>query len=173
MIYHRICYIIVLFLFRWWIQLNRAKDLLLSTWERVPWGLRHKPMDALVCILLIMYALSIGGVSIFDPFDFLSANLTLAYLIEIFVAAYLVLGSAMILIGLLSHHTHNSLLSFCGIENCGWRLVFSACSVILIAEMINGPSLAVFIWLLQTIAALFKIIQYYAEGRLEQKIWSR
>lgn len=154
-------------------QLNRIKNAVIYIWETIPIGLRVKPLDALVSLLLIMYALSIGGLSTFDPFDFLGENLTFDNIIEVFVTIYLIFGSFLILFGLLFHQTHQSILSFCKSEIWGWRLIFSACSVIFLAEMTHGWSLATVIWLLQAIASCFKMLQYYSERRLERNIWTQ
>jgi hypothetical protein len=153
--------------------LNRNKNAIVDLSEKFPVGLRNKPLDALVSIFLIMYALSIGGVSAFDPFDFLAQQLSFTFIVNIFVTVYLILGSCLILYGLLFHAYHNSILSFCGGELWGWRLIFSACCVIFILSAVAGFSLATLIWALQAIASFLKMLQYYNERRMERNLWTR
>jgi hypothetical protein len=142
----------------------------------LPEGLQGKPLDFQISILLILVALSGYNITEFDDLDFLYLESPLASVLQFICVSYLMVGSILIIIGLLLHHRHNSILSFCSTEMWGWRLIFSASTAMFIAEFFFGTqpgiSIGCLIWFLQSLVSLMKLLQYYKEKSVEKNLWT-
>ena len=155
--------------------MNRIKCEIFSVWAYLPDGLRRKPLDLEVCLLLIMVSLASFDISQFDPFDFLFIDSPFTDILQAICIIYIFIGSILILYGLFFHHRHNRILSYCKSEMWGWRFIFSASCAIFIAEFffgrVTGVSLGSLLWFLQASVAMLKLLQYYNEKLKEKKLW--
>lgn len=156
--------------------MNRMKCEIFKIWARLPDGLRRKPLDFEVAVLLIFSALAAINITPFDPFKFLFADSPLTDVLEMICITYMLLGGLFLIIGLLTHHRHGQLLSYCKLEMWAWRLIFSTSLAMFIAEfffgVIPGISIGSLLWLLQSCVAMLKLFQYYNEKLKEQKLWT-
>jgi hypothetical protein len=155
--------------------LNRISSGIFNVWSHLPDGLQKKPLDFQISILLILVCLAGYNISAFNEFDFLYLESPLAMILQFICVSYLMLGSILILVGLFTHHKHNTILSFCRTELWGWRLIFSASSAMFLAEFFFGvyPGITIgcLIWLLQIVTSCMKLLQYYKEKIQEKSIW--
>lgn len=155
--------------------MNKIRGGIFKAWAKLPEGVRRKPLDVEICLLLIMASLAAYSVPMFQPFNFLYLESPLANLIQLICVSYLILGSVLILIGLITHHKHDSLLSYCKTEMWGWRLIFSASTALFLAEFFFGTypgvTIGCAIWLLQLITSCMRLLQYYNEKSQERKFW--
>lgn len=156
--------------------MNRVKDTIFSLWGKLPEGLRRKPLDFQISVLLILVALSGYNLTEFDDLDFLYLESPLASVLQFICVSYLMAGSILIVHGLITHHKHNSIISFCNTEMWGWRLIFSASTAMFIAEFFFGTqpgiSIGCLIWLLQALVSLMKLLQYYTEKSVKRYMWT-
>jgi len=156
--------------------LDKFWNLIFKQWEKLPTGLRHKPLDAFLCVLLLMASLAGFDINSFSSLSFLYEELPFTKIIQYTCVAYVGLGSILILYGLFFHHKHNKLLSFCKSELWGWRLIFSASAAMTLAELFFGTqpgiSLGAFIWSLQLIASGLKLLVCYDEKNREKRLWT-
>lgn len=155
--------------------MNRMKREVFRVWSKLPEGVRRKPLDVEISILLIMTALAGSNLNLFEPFEFLFVDSPFSYIIEIICSIYLLIGGILVIYGLFTHHKHNQILSFCKTELWGWRLITSAAAALFIAEFffgtVTGVSLGSVIWLLQLIVGTLKLFQFYNEKSKEKQLW--
>ena len=156
--------------------MNKIKDAIFKLWNKIPVGIQNKPLDIEVCILLILASLSAYKIPMLQPFNFLYLESPLEDLLQLICVSYLIIGSILILIGLFTHHKHDILLSYCKCEMWGWRLIFSACGAMFMAEFFFGTypgvTLGCAIWLLQLIISFMRLLQFYNEKSQERKFWT-
>ena len=157
--------------------MNRIWNVVFKYWGKLPIGLRHKPLDAFLCLLLILAALAGLDIKFFDDLDFLYEELPFAQYIQYICVTYVIMGSLFVLYGLLFHQKHNKLLSYCRLELWGWKFIFSASAAMTLAEVFfgtqEGVSLGAVIWSLQLLAASLKLLVCYDEKRREQLLWTK
>lgn len=155
--------------------MNKVKNGIFKLWSRLPEGLQRKPLDFQISILLILACLAGYNIPAFNEFDFLYLESPLAIVLQFICVSYLMAGSILILFGLLTHHRHNTIMSFCRTEMWGWRLIFSASTAMFLAEFFFGtyPGITIgcLIWFLQTVTSFMKLLQYYKEKMQEKSIW--
>jgi hypothetical protein len=156
--------------------LNNFWNLVFKQWEKLPKGFRYKPLDAFLCILLLMASFAGLNIQAFSSLNFLYEELPFTEILQYICVSYVLVGSLLILYGLFFHHKHNKLLSFCKTELWGWRLIFSASAAMTLAEVFfgtqSGISIGATIWTLQLIASALKLFVCYDEKNREKQLWT-